>query len=165
MMDFPKLQALTEGIEKVKTIKKVATYRQKAVTKALMAKLEKHAPDFDVTVTYGKPFDDRNEGMMQTIRVEGTRAQIKAFVKKTGLVMNDESLHEGKKSDDEQVEVEFEIDAATGEAGEGKKSTKTDAPTVDKAAVLSFLKSCDAKCRADVKKKLDKMVAADEADE
>ena len=141
-MNFPKLQQLTEAIQPAKTVKKVATYRKEAVTNQLMKKLEKHAPDFDVTVTYGKPFDDRNEGMMQTIRVEGERANIKAFVKKTGLVMNDSSLHEGKD-----------------EAEEGMD----EAPAVDKAAVLAFLKDCDPECRADVHKKLTKMVEADEA--
>ena len=38
-----------------------------------------------------------------------------------------------------------------------------EAPAVDKAAVLSFLKGTDAKTRAAVKKQLDKLVAADEA--
>lgn len=53
---------------------------------------------------------------------------------------------------------------------EAKKPTKEELPmddapaeksAVDKTAVLAFLKSCDAACRADVKSKLDKMVEKD----
>lgn len=65
-----------------------------------------------------------------------------------------------KKKDPVEDEMSFDMD----DAGEAKPAkAKAEAPAVDKAAVLSFLKSCDAKCRADVKKKLDKLVAADEA--
>ena len=67
-----------------------------------------------------------------------------------------------KKKDPVEDEMSFDMDdAGEGEAKPAK--AKAEAPVVDKAAVLSFLKGCDAKCRADVKKKLDKLVAADEA--
>ncbi len=57
-------------------------------------------------------------------------------------------------------EMDFDVDAS----GEGEvEETAEEKPAVDKAAVLAFLKGCDARCRADVKKKLDKMVASDEA--
>lgn len=53
--------------------------------------------------------------------------------------------------------AEDEMDFAAGEV-------EVDAaPAMDKAACLAFLKSCDAKCRADVHKKLMKMVEADAA--
>lgn len=47
----------------------------------------------------------------------------------------------------------------------GMKASAGDEVMVDKAAVLKFLKDCDPKCRADVHKKLMKMVEADEAAE
>ncbi len=65
-----------------------------------------------------------------------------------------QALTEAKKPKNDEGEMTF---------GDGEVEPKSDAPAVDKAAVLAFLKGCDAKCRADVKKKLDKMVAADEA--
>ena len=61
-------------------------------------------------------------------------------------------------------EMDFDLDAA-GEGEVEEKAEKKEAPAVDKAAVLAFLKGCDAKCRAQVKAKLDKMVAADAAEE
>lgn len=89
-------------------------------------------------------------------------SELAEFIRNRGAQVKKEStqfpklqaLTEAKKS----KKVEDEMDFAGGEV-----EPKGKADTVDKAAVLSFLKSCDAKCRADVKKKLDKMVAADEA--
>ena len=66
-----------------------------------------------------------------------------------------------KKKEPVEDEMSFDMDdAGEGEAKPAKAKAKA---VVDKAAVLSFLKGCDAKCRADVHKKLMKMVAADEA--
>ena len=72
-----------------------------------------------------------------------------------------QSLMEAKKKP-VQDEMDFEVDM-TDEAPADKP--KGDKPAVDKAAVLAYLKGCDVKCRADVKKKLDKMCEADMAAE
>lgn len=92
-------------------------------------------------------------------------------------------LAEGKKKavpmDDMDAELDMDMEIDTSmepvkksksmgdkkAAPKGMKDTPSagDAPVVDKAAVLKFLKGCDAACRADVHKKLMKMVAADEA--
>ena len=78
-------------------------------------------------------------------------------------------LAESKKKKDpvDDMEMDFELDAdSAGDrmyAPKGMKA-KGDAP-IDKAAVLKFLKICDAECRAEVHTKLMKMVKADEAAE
>jgi len=81
-----------------------------------------------------------------------------------------QSLTEAKKkakpADDMEMSFDMDLDDEGKSVGDmedapkGKKA-KGDAPAVDKAAVLAFLKDCDPECRAAVKKKLDKMVEAD----
>lgn len=62
-----------------------------------------------------------------------------------------------KKKADDEMEMDFE-------AGEMEPAEEAEEkPAVDKAAVLAFLKSCDAKCRAEVCKKLQAMVEKDKA--
>lgn len=77
-------------------------------------------------------------------------------------------LSEARKKKPVEDEIDFGM-----EDGEGSVGDDDDAPegmkakgevTVDKAAVMKFLKDCDAKCRAEVCKKLTKMVAADSAE-
>ena len=74
-------------------------------------------------------------------------------------------LTEARKKDPAEEEMSFDLDNAGEGETKAKPATKpkADDSVVDKAAALAFLKGCDAKCRADVKKKLDKLVAADEA--
>lgn len=75
-------------------------------------------------------------------------------------------LIEAKKG--KSVEMDFDLEAdAPSDARKKKKVAPSPADTeqpIDKAAVLSFLKSCDVKCRADIKKKLDRMVELDMAE-
>jgi hypothetical protein len=87
-------------------------------------------------------------------------------------------LAEGKKKkaamDDMDADMDMDMDMDTSMEPEGGKSAgdkkgapkgmkaKGDEPVVDKAAVLKFLKGCDAACRKSVAGKLDAMVAADE---
>lgn len=76
-------------------------------------------------------------------------------------------LVEGKKKKaapdmDADMDLEMEIDTSMEPEVKIKKTKEI---VVDKAAVLKFLKDCDAKCRKDVCKKLQSMVEADEADE
>lgn len=85
-------------------------------------------------------------------------------------------LAEGKKKaamDDMGADMEMDMEIDTSMEPEGKSAgekkgapkgmkAKGDEPVVDKAAVMKFLKGCDAKCRKDICGKLDSMVAADE---
>lgn len=74
-------------------------------------------------------------------------------------------LIEAKKRKSPEMDFDLDTDEPTINPKKKKvvpQPAETE-PVVDKATVLSFLKSCDAKCRADVKKKLDKMVEADMA--
>ncbi len=69
-----------------------------------------------------------------------------------------QALTEAKKK---KVEDEMEMDFGDGEVAPEEDTEEK--PAVDKAAVLAFLKSCDAKCRAEVCKKLQAMVEKDKA--
>lgn len=62
---------------------------------------------------------------------------------------------------DADLDLEMEIDTSMEPEVKIKKTKEV---TIDKGAVLKFLKDCDAACRAEICKKLTKMVAAD-ADE
>jgi hypothetical protein len=62
---------------------------------------------------------------------------------------------------DTSMEPEVDLDKPAKKKG-AKPAAKGDEPVVDKAAVLKFLKGCDAACRKSVAGKLDAMVAADE---
>ena len=69
-----------------------------------------------------------------------------------------QALTEAKKK---KVDDEMELDFGDGEVASEEDTEEK--PAVDKAAVLAFLKSCDAKCRAEVCKKLQAMVEKDKA--
>lgn len=79
-------------------------------------------------------------------------------------------LAEGKKKKavDADMDLDMEIDTSMepevdlDKPVKKKTAPKDDAPVVDKGAVLSFLKSTDAKTRKAVAVKLDAMVVADE---
>jgi hypothetical protein len=82
-------------------------------------------------------------------------------------------LAEGKKKADMDAEMDLDMEVDTSMEPEvdldkpakkkgAKPAAKGDEPVVDKAAVLKFLKGCDAACRKSVAGKLDAMVAADE---
>jgi len=81
-------------------------------------------------------------------------------------------LSEAKKKADE---MEFDMDMEAGEGDMDSMSDKEETPKgmkakggsmgdkpVDMAAVMKYLKSCDADCRKEVHDKLMKMVEADE---
>jgi len=142
-MNFPKLQALTEA----------ATVHDKIVYHHPGGKsCEDHA---DLNGAECDP-DKGTVTVANKMSLQSThRALERAGWKQKGM-------KQGKPGAVGANDKEYQL-------GEAKKpkaepmDEPTDAPVVDKAAVLAFLKDCDAKCRADVKKKLDKMCAADEA--
>jgi len=86
---------LYEAIALVKHITKAASYRESAVTEKFKSKLGKAGEENDVSITYSKPRYDRNEGEnFITMKLTGTREDIKKVAKAAGLHMSDDSLNE-----------------------------------------------------------------------
>lgn len=151
-MNFPKLQMLAEAA----TVHDKIVYHHPGKKSA-----EDHA---DLNGAEVDPDENTITVANRTSLTNTHRALERAGWKKKQVIKgkpgavgaNDKEyqLGEAKKPKKDEDEMTF---------GDDEIEPKDEAPAVDKAAVLSFLKGCDVKCRADVKKKLDKMVAADEA--